>query len=95
MIKIGFKNFRRFENFPALELGEITLLVGTNNAGKSTLEKGLILAVDNFLSMNTGGGNSASKEISAQDDGKTVVQRHIIGYTKAPFSFEVLNTIVR
>lgn len=91
MIKIGFKNFRRFENFPVLELGEITLLVGTNNAGKSTLEKGLILAVDNFLSMNTGGRNSASKEVSAQDDGKSVVQRDIIGYTKTPFSFEVLN----
>ena len=33
----GFENFRRFIDFPRLELGEITLMVGANNSGKSTL----------------------------------------------------------
>ena len=46
---IGFKNFRKFENFPNLELAPITMLVGGNNAGKSSVVKG-ILAISDFLS---------------------------------------------
>ena len=34
MKSIGFKNFRRFDNFPSLELGEITLMVGEIFQGK-------------------------------------------------------------
>lgn len=48
MDKIGFKNFRKFENLEPLELAPITLLVGGNNAGKSTIVKGL-LALSDFL----------------------------------------------
>lgn len=48
MKKIGFKNFRRFTDFPDLEYGPITFLVGRNNAGKSTLVKALLL-LDNYL----------------------------------------------
>lgn len=48
MRQIGFKNFRRFENFPAIDLAPITILVGENNAGKSTVVKG-ILALSDFL----------------------------------------------
>ena len=40
---IGFQNFRRFPNFPEIELGDITILVGGNNAGKSTLVKAMLL----------------------------------------------------
>lgn len=43
---IGFKNFRRFQNFPEIELGDITILVGGNNAGKSTLVKAMLLMRD-------------------------------------------------
>ncbi len=46
---IGFKNFRKFENFPNLQLAPITLLVGGNNAGKSSVVKG-ILALSDFFS---------------------------------------------
>lgn len=46
---IGFKNFRKFENFPNLELSPITMLVGGNNAGKSSVVKG-ILALSDFFS---------------------------------------------
>ena len=46
MKSIGFKNFRRFDNFPSLELGEITLMVGGNNSGKSTLVKSILLTLD-------------------------------------------------
>ena len=43
---IGFKNFRRFENFPSLEFGNITYMVGRNNSGKSTMVKALLLVMD-------------------------------------------------
>ena len=43
---IGFKNFRRFENFPLLEFGNITYMVGRNNSGKSTMVKALLLVMD-------------------------------------------------
>ena len=48
---IGFRNFRKFKDFPAIDLGGVTILVGENNSGKSTFTKAsLILA--NFIKMN-------------------------------------------
>lgn len=44
--KIGFKNFRRFTDFSEKDLGDITILVGGNNAGKSTLVKAILLMRD-------------------------------------------------
>ena len=46
MKKIAFKNFRRFQNFPILELGNISIMVGRNNSGKSTMVKALLLVLD-------------------------------------------------
>lgn len=46
MNKIGFKNFRRFQNFEPINYKGITFLVGKNNSGKSTLVKALLLVVD-------------------------------------------------
>lgn len=43
---IAFKNFRRFEEFPKLRLGNLTYMVGRNNSGKSTMVKALILIID-------------------------------------------------
>lgn len=51
MNTIGFENFRRFTNFPEMELGDMTILVGGNNSGKSTLVKALLLCVDNLRLM--------------------------------------------
>lgn len=45
---LEFSHFRRFENFPSIDFGEITFLVGKNNSGKSTFVK-TILMVLNFL----------------------------------------------
>ena len=53
MMKIGFKNFRRFKDFPMIELGGCTFLVGPNNSGKSTLLKALI-HIDNNRQRRTG-----------------------------------------
>jgi len=51
MHSIGFKNFRRFADFPTIDLGDVTILVGGNNSGKSTVVKALLLCVDNLRSM--------------------------------------------
>lgn len=48
MKSISFKNFRRFSEFPEFKFGSITILVGGNNAGKSTLQKALLLVFDNM-----------------------------------------------
>lgn len=46
MKKIAFKNFRRFQEFPELELGNISIMVGRNNSGKSTMVKAILLIFD-------------------------------------------------
>lgn len=53
MKKIGFKNFRKFEDFPLLPLGNINLLVGGNNAGKSSFVKAALL-IFNFIRTTVG-----------------------------------------
>ena len=57
MNQIGFKNFRRFKELQPKDLGDITILVGANNAGKSTLVKGLLLILDNIKALKIGGGD--------------------------------------
>ena len=63
MEQIGFKNFRKFEDFPVMDLAPITIFVGENNAGKSTVVKG-ILALSDFLNDN----NSLSDAFLQFDD---------------------------
>ena len=48
MRQIGFKNFRRFADKHALPLGDVNLLVGGNNSGKSTVVKALLLITENL-----------------------------------------------
>lgn len=57
MKEIGFKNFRKFENFPNMPFAPITIFVGGNNAGKSTVVKA-ILSVLSFLSADGDGKTS-------------------------------------
>ena len=46
MRQIGFKNFRKFEDFHVIDLSPITIFVGENNAGKSTVVKAMLSIVD-------------------------------------------------
>lgn len=48
MRQIGFKNFRRFANHLTIDFGNINLLVGGNNSGKSTVVKALLLITENL-----------------------------------------------
>lgn len=68
MKSISFKNFRRFTDFPEFKFGDITLLVGGNNAGKSTLLKAINLLVSNLKQIkcdpvHSHGMGSASKYV--------------------------------
>lgn len=47
-MKIGFKNFKKFKDFPMIELAPITFLVGANNSGKSSFIKALTLLFFNL-----------------------------------------------
>ena len=46
MKSIGFNNFRRFKEMNPIELGGVNMFVGGNNAGKSTVVKGMLLLFD-------------------------------------------------
>ncbi len=85
---IGFKNFRRFENFPLLEFGEITYMVGRNNSGKSTMVKALLLVLDY---LNNQAGRTFSFDRKSLEDANIVTfgRAQKLG-SKEPFiKFEV------
>jgi len=63
MRQIGFKNFRKFQDFPAIDLAPITLLVGENNAGKSTVVKAILALLD-FLNSNVANSGFNDKSTS-------------------------------
>lgn len=80
MKQIGFTNFRKFENFPSINLGDITMLVGRNSSGKSTMVKALLLALDNLREM----------PVNAQ-----YPYKHIVRFDKNQFSDLNISTFHR
>ena len=46
MRQIGFRNFRKFANFETIDFAPITIFVGENNAGKSTVVKAILSMLD-------------------------------------------------
>lgn len=58
-MKIGFKNFKKFQDFPMIELSPITFLVGPNNSGKSSFIKALTLLMTNLRKFGTYESKSA------------------------------------
>ncbi|OAB30562.1 Protein of unknown function [Flavobacterium fryxellicola] len=55
--KIGIENFRVFKEFTEFEIRPITLLVGPNNAGKSSFTKLLLLLKNGVSKLNFNGGS--------------------------------------
>jgi len=77
MKSIGFKNFRKFEDFKSMQLGPVTLLVGGNNAGKSTVGKAVRLLMGNL-------GSLQEIPYETSDGGRTV-----FGTGRAMFRFDI------
>jgi len=51
MAQISLKNFRKYESLEPLYLNGLNIFVGKNNAGKSTVVKAIMLALDNLRSL--------------------------------------------
>lgn len=47
--KIGIKNFRIFKEYNEFEIKPLTVLIGPNNSGKSTLIKSILLLKENLI----------------------------------------------
>lgn len=46
MRQVGFRNFRKFSNLETIDFAPITIFVGENNAGKSTVVKAILSMLD-------------------------------------------------
>lgn len=77
MKQIGFNNFRKFQSFPPIDLSPITIFVGENNAGKSTVVKAILALLD-FL-------NSRYFEIDRKKDEKAILE-HQFYFNKSYFA---------
>ena len=61
-----FKNFRGFEDFQLSDLSPVTLILGKNNVGKSSILEGIFLALDygaadSFLALSSLRGSSVMR----------------------------------
>lgn len=83
MRHIGFKNFRRFTDFPNMKFGDITILVGSNNSGKSTILKALMLVFDNIRNMRIVDRNSLDGENIFRFDGNHIHEVHVDTFGRA------------
>lgn len=76
MRQIGFKNFRRFADKHALPLGDVNLLVGGNNSGKSTVVKALLLITENLRMLLRDSEYEMFAEDRGEDGNKSIKQYH-------------------
>ena len=78
---IGFSNFRQFKHFPEMPVGDITILVGANNAGKSTFVKALLLMGDAF---DKGDYISSSHNGRLADDARNSKKELLLSAAQTP-----------
>ena len=83
MQHIGFTNFRRFRKFPNMNFGDITLLVGSNNSGKSTIIKALMLVFDNLRNLKVTKKDSTFGDNVFRFHGYNMHNIHIDTYWRA------------
>jgi predicted ATPase len=78
--KIGVENFRVFKSFTEFEIKPLTLLVGPNNAGKSSFTKLLLLLKNDTFNLNFNEGlhnlESFAKVLNWETDNKFVKIRY-------------------
>ena len=81
MKQIGFKNFRRFANHHTIDFGNINLLVGSNNSGKSTVVKALLLITENLRMLTE---DSDIFQSMRDEEGKKVKREYHPEFNFAP-----------
>lgn len=94
MKAIGFRNFRKFENFPVIDMGDITIFVGGNNSGKSTTVKAII-SVLTFLRnarFNASGNAKVLRDVCFYFNQNPYV--HIGTFMRARYNKSKDNTLV-
>ena len=77
MRQIGFNNFRKFQSFPPIDLSPISIFVGENNAGKSTVVKAILALLD-FL-------NTRYFEFDRRKEDKSILE-HQFYFNKSYFA---------
>lgn len=82
---VGLTNFRRFTNLELLPLSGVNILVGGNNAGKSTFVKGLLLGLDNIKSLTPQAANSVAggRILYFQLDSNNIHDVHVGTFNRA------------
>lgn len=80
---MGFTNFRRFVNLPLLPLAGVNILVGGNNAGKSSFVKGLLLMFDNIKNMTVKNTDNLLVSTRFQYDANNFHDVHIGTFDRA------------
>lgn len=81
MRQIGFKNFRRFAEHHTIDFGNINLLVGGNNSGKSTVVKALLLITENLRMLS----EDSERFLDIRDeDGEIIKQEYHPEFNFAP-----------
>lgn len=83
MKQIGFKNFRRFSDMHTLNLGDVNLLVGGNNSGKSTVVKALLLITENLRMLYRDSDYEMFLE-DRDEDGKRITKHYRPEFNFAP-----------
>lgn len=89
MKQIGFKNFRKFKELDKMILSPITIFVGENNAGKSTVVKG-ILALSDFLNDKRGIDDSVILNVDSQGENRIDVNKLLLKHIEFRFDTNYL-----
>ena len=74
---VGFRNFRRFVDLPVMPLAGVNILVGGNNAGKSSFVKGMLLAFDNIKNYVVDSADYSMINVKFQYDANSYHDVHV------------------
>ena len=91
MISFSFKNFRQFQNFDELYLSPITIFVGKNNSGKSTIIK-FIEFIYNLLTLKEAKSSFFSQELFRNN--RVYFENDISSFKRAVYNNDINRTII-